>query len=377
MSSNFGVSTPPQFNGDNYQFWVVKMQSYLKALGLWESILNDVDPPPLGANPTLNQIRQYEEEKSKKPKALSCIHATLSDPIFARIINCDTAKKAWYKLKEEFEGSTKVKAVKLITLKREFEMLKMKDSDIVKEYTTKVMTIVNQIRLAGEDFPDQRVMKKIMVSVPDRFESKISAIEESCDLTTLSIAELISKLQVQKQRDAIRNEEHVEGAFNAKFKGKKHVARDDRKATEDQGSQGKGVSRRGNFPPCHFCKKTNHAEENCWYKNKQVYHCDYCDKNGHTENFCHAKQNQSSQQPSQQANRADDQKQETAFLFMASHVVETNINSWLIDNGYTTHMAKNISLFNQIDKSVRTKVALGHGETVLAEGKGNVIMHTK
>ena len=177
MSSNFGVSIPPQFNGDNYQFWVVKMQSYLKALGLWESVLNDADPPPLGANPTLNQIRHHEEEKSKKPKALSCIHAALLDPIFARIIDCDMAKKAWDKLKEEFEGSTRVKDVKLITLKREFEMLKMKDSDSVKEYTTKVMTIVNQIRLAGEDFLNQRVVEKIMVSVLNRFESKISVIE--------------------------------------------------------------------------------------------------------------------------------------------------------------------------------------------------------
>ena len=40
---------------------------------------------------------------------------------------------------------------------------------------------------------------------------------------------------------------------------------------------------------------------------------------------------------------------------MASHVVETDINSWLIDSGYTTHMAKDISLFNQIDKSISIK----------------------
>ncbi|KAF3433573.1 hypothetical protein FNV43_RR24675 [Rhamnella rubrinervis] len=46
------------------------MQSYLKALGLWESILSDADPALLVANPTLNQIRQHEEEKSKKPKDL-------------------------------------------------------------------------------------------------------------------------------------------------------------------------------------------------------------------------------------------------------------------------------------------------------------------
>ena len=78
MASGSCVSTPPQFNGKNYQFWVVKMQSYLKALVLREFVLNDVDPPPLGENPTLNQIKHHEGEKSKKPKALYCTHATLS-----------------------------------------------------------------------------------------------------------------------------------------------------------------------------------------------------------------------------------------------------------------------------------------------------------
>ena len=127
--------------------------------------MNDVNPPPLGGNLTLNKIKQHEEEKSKKPKVLSYIYAALSDSIFPRIIDCDNVKKAWDKLMEEFEGSTRVKAVNLITLKREFQMLKMKDSNSVKGYTTKLMSIVNQIRLAVEQFSDQRFVEKIMVSV--------------------------------------------------------------------------------------------------------------------------------------------------------------------------------------------------------------------
>ncbi|KAF3445416.1 hypothetical protein FNV43_RR10592 [Rhamnella rubrinervis] len=70
------------------EFFYDQMQSYLNALSLWESILSDIDPALLVANSTLNQIRQHEEEKSKKPKALSCIHAALSDSIFSRIIDC-------------------------------------------------------------------------------------------------------------------------------------------------------------------------------------------------------------------------------------------------------------------------------------------------
>ena len=63
---------------------------------------------------------------------------------------------------------------------------------------------------------------------------------------------------------------------------------------------------------------------------------------------------------------------------MASHVDdEIDLNSWIINSGCTTHMAKDISLFSHIDKSTKTKVVLGHGETVLAEGKGTVTIHTK
>ncbi|KAF2282892.1 hypothetical protein GH714_043312 [Hevea brasiliensis] len=81
-------------------------------------------------------------------------------------------KEAWEKLREKFEGSDRVKSVKLLTLKREFENLRMKE--------------------------DERVVEKIMINLPARFEFKISAIEESCDLKTLNVAELISKLQEER-----------------------------------------------------------------------------------------------------------------------------------------------------------------------------------
>ena len=76
--------------------------------------------------------------------------------------------------------------------------MKMKDIESVKSYSDRLMDIINQIRLLGEVVEDQKVVKKIMVSLPQKFEAKISAIEESCGLNTLSIAELTSKLLVQE-----------------------------------------------------------------------------------------------------------------------------------------------------------------------------------
>ena len=174
------------------------MKSYLKALSLWDAIEDEEDPRPLGPNPTMNQIKQYEEMKARKPRALTCIHSALSDAIFTRIMTCESPKEAWDKLKAEFEGSSRVKVVKVLTLKREFEMLRMKEGESVKEYASKLIELVNKIRVLGEVFEDVKVVEKMVISLPAKFEFKISAIEESCDLKTLSVAKLISKLQAQE-----------------------------------------------------------------------------------------------------------------------------------------------------------------------------------
>ena len=95
-------------------------------MSLWDVVENEADPLALRQNPTIAQLMKHEEELTKKPKALTCIHSAVSEAIFARIMACETPKQAWEKLREKFEGSDHVKAVKLLTLKREFEMLKMK-----------------------------------------------------------------------------------------------------------------------------------------------------------------------------------------------------------------------------------------------------------
>lgn len=72
-----------------------------------------------------------------------------------------------------FDGSDRVKTIKVLTLKRQFEMLRIKEGDIVKEYSAKVVEIVKNIRLFGETFPDSMVVEKMIISLPARFMYKI------------------------------------------------------------------------------------------------------------------------------------------------------------------------------------------------------------
>ena len=95
----------------------------------------------------------------------------------------------------------------------------MKESESVKEYGSKLMTIVNQIKLLGEDFPTQRIVEKLLVRLPERYESKISSLEDSKDLSKISFAKLINALQAMDQRRTMKreaNEQVVDVAYLAK-----------------------------------------------------------------------------------------------------------------------------------------------------------------
>jgi len=41
--SNFLAMTPPLFDEDNYQMWVIRMETYLEALDLWKAIEEDYE----------------------------------------------------------------------------------------------------------------------------------------------------------------------------------------------------------------------------------------------------------------------------------------------------------------------------------------------
>ena len=141
-SRNNAIFGIPQFSGKHFQIWEVKMRQCLKSFGLWDYVNEDKQVPPLRANPTIAQMKQHEEETLKKEKAVSCLHAALVDDVFTNIMHLETAKQIWDELHERYDGDERVKSIKLLTLKREFEMLKMKEDESVTEYTSKLSHLV-------------------------------------------------------------------------------------------------------------------------------------------------------------------------------------------------------------------------------------------
>ncbi|WRX29201.1 protein of unknown function DUF4219 - like 10 [Theobroma cacao] len=93
----------------------------------------------------------------------------------------------------------------------------MKEEASLKDYIDKVMKVVNQLRLLGEVVPEKRVVNKILVSLPEKFKAKISSLEDSKDLSSFIVVELVNALQALKQRRAIQVEDHTESALVASY----------------------------------------------------------------------------------------------------------------------------------------------------------------
>ena len=69
------------------------MRFFLRSLGLWNVVVTNADPPQLNGNPTVAQMKAYEEEKLKKDRAITCLHSGLADHIFTKIMNLETPKQ--------------------------------------------------------------------------------------------------------------------------------------------------------------------------------------------------------------------------------------------------------------------------------------------
>ena len=281
--ANFSHITLPIFDGENYDLWEVKMQSYMESLDLWDAVEEDYEIYPLPENPTMAQIKNHKERKMKKAKARSCLFTGVSQMIFIRIMTLKSPKAIWDYLKEEYAGDDRIRSMQVLNLRREFELQRMQESETIKEYSNKLLGIANKIKLLGSDFADSRIVEKILVTVPERYEASITSLENSKDLSKITLAEVLHALQAQEQRRLMRQDRVVEGALPAKHhevdESKNDFFKKNQPASSENSANNQGKDKKKNYPPCQHCGKKGHAPFRCWRRPDAK--CNKCNQIGH------------------------------------------------------------------------------------------------
>nr|XP_028952695.1 uncharacterized protein LOC114822485 [Malus domestica] len=132
----------PIFSGENYEFWRIKMVTIFKSHGLWKFVEKGVTVSNSKKEKTEGSLGEEDDKKTvatymQDAKALGIIQNAVSDQIFLRIANSDSAKVACDLLYGEYHGGDQVRSVKLQNLKREFEYARMRDDESMSRYKGK------------------------------------------------------------------------------------------------------------------------------------------------------------------------------------------------------------------------------------------------
>ena len=101
----------------------------------------------------------------------------------------------------------KISKLQLVTSK--FEALKMSKDEIVVDYNERVLEIANESFNLGEKIHESKIVRKVLCSLPGKFDIKVTIIEEAHDITTLKLNELFRSLLTFEM--AISNREDKKG----------------------------------------------------------------------------------------------------------------------------------------------------------------------
>ncbi|XP_038904229.1 uncharacterized protein LOC120090572 [Benincasa hispida] len=250
----------------------------MEALDIWEAVEEDYEIPDLPNIPTMTQIKLWKEKKTRKSKAKACLFAEVSSTIFTQIMTLKSAYEIWNYLKSEYEGDARIKRMRVINLIREFELERMKKIESIKEYSDRLLGIANRIRLLGSTFKDSRIVQKILVTMTKKFEASISALENTKDLTQITLVEILNALQSQEQRRAMRLEGVVEGVLQANHENARNNKKNQNPNGESSVNNKIGV-KKGSYPPCQHCNRKGHPPFKCWRRPDAK--CTKCNQMGH------------------------------------------------------------------------------------------------
>ena len=345
----------PQFDG-HWDHWSEVMENFFRARGLWSLIENGLEEPTTTTILTTEQRTQLDNAKMNDHKVKHYLYQAIDRVTFEQILNRSTSKIIWESMKGKFGGNARVKKSLLQKLRRDFELLEMKDDEKVEEYFTRVLAVTNQMRSNGEVLEDMKVVEKILRTLSERFMYVVVSIEESKEIERISVDELQASLVVheQKFKKTEKGEDQVLNVTHGRGTG-----------TRGRGFNGRGRGRgRGRTP-----------------FNKSTVECYKCHRLGHFKNEC-----------PKWADEANYVGEDEDMLLMA-YTEEEEINEenvyqvlmthsgkqdavkkkvWFLDSGCSNHMSGDQDVFSSMDTKFKHSVKLGNNMKMEVVGKGNV-----
>ena len=124
---------------------------------------------------------------------------------YSRISMCSSAKEMWDKLSLIYEGTSEVKETKANLLIQDYELFRMQPEETISEMFARLTQLTNGLKALGKDYTNAELVRKVLRSLPPAWHTKATVIEDSKNLSVMSLDELIGSLmtyEINMKRNA-------------------------------------------------------------------------------------------------------------------------------------------------------------------------------
>ncbi|CAA7015782.1 unnamed protein product [Microthlaspi erraticum] len=276
MSGEGHMMVIPKLDGD-FEHWSMLMENLLRSKEWWSLVETGYVEPGRGDILTGQQRQELAEKKLKDLKVKNYLFQAIDKSILKTVIQKDTAKQLWDSLKIKYQGNERVKRAQLQRLRREFEILEMKETKSITEYFSRVLLTATDMRNLGEDMEDTKIVEKILRTLSERFTYIVCSLEESKDIDSLTVDALQSSLLLHEQKI----QRHAKGARHDEQVLQVTYGVSQLNATRGRGRGGsvRGRGGRGTvnkeLVECYKCHKFGHFQYECPDWEKQANYVEF------------------------------------------------------------------------------------------------------
>uniref|UniRef100_A0A151UF65 Retrovirus-related Pol polyprotein from transposon TNT 1-94 n=1 Tax=Cajanus cajan TaxID=3821 RepID=A0A151UF65_CAJCA len=190
------IHRPPVFNGEKYVYWKIRMRIFIEAIDV--AVSDAIENGPYihmtkgDDGKREKHWSEWSDDERKRAqydyRAKNIITSALSIDEFFRISQCKSTKEMWDTLQVTHEGTSDVKRSRKHTLIREYELLRMNHGESISDFQKRFTHLINHLVDLGRKFEEEELNLKVLQCLDRSWQAKVIAIEESKDLTSLTLA---------------------------------------------------------------------------------------------------------------------------------------------------------------------------------------------
>ncbi|GKA63592.1 hypothetical protein Tco_0763198 [Tanacetum coccineum] len=148
--------------------------------------------------PFEQQTDELKKQLGKNNEAKMFFYNVLPKKKYERIFMCKTAKDIWQLLLITHQGNSQVKDNKIDLLVQQYKQFTILEEESIDSGLARFNTIITSLKALDEGFSSKNYVRKFLGALHPKWRAKVTAIEESKDLSSLALDELIGNLKVHE-----------------------------------------------------------------------------------------------------------------------------------------------------------------------------------